>query len=345
MWRTLGHEPHKKLLAQAWRRGALAHAYLLLGIDQIGRKRLALDIAKLANCQADATAEGPCDECRPCRRIEEGVHTDVVTLARGEATPARKGRNISIEQVHRLQERALLSPYEGGAQVFIIDGAEHLSIAAANALLKTIEEPPASVKILLIASSLDPLPSTIASRCHVVNMSPATAAAVGAALAGAELDEELRRRIEALAEGRIGWALQAARDPAELQLVEQALERCRALVDGDIQIRFAVARELSDRWRKQRHGVLKELDSWLVLWRNMARLKAAGGGTDAPGGSDAPGIPPDMAHLLERFSPSAIAATWQAIADARDLLERNATPRLALEAMALKIPPAGGGAG
>jgi len=161
VWQVVGHEWAVELLKRSLTNGRVAHAYLLTGPPQIGKTTLALNFAQALNCQ---NPEGPCGECLSCRKIAHGTHPDVRVIE-------GQGGTIKIDQIRALQRQAALSCTEGRWKVFILRQMERATTEAANCLLKTLEEPPAHVILVLTASEADALPPTIVSRCQVLNWS------------------------------------------------------------------------------------------------------------------------------------------------------------------------------
>ena len=168
-WGVIGHGGAVRLLSGAMNAGRLAHAYLITGAEQVGRKTLALALARAVSCEAEF--QRPCGSCRQCDRIARGIHADVRVIERhtpirgtagGEASDEgqdERHARFSIEHIREMQRDATLNAFEGPRQVFILDGAETLrfqdgpATEAANALLKTLEEPPGDVLLVLIAPS------------------------------------------------------------------------------------------------------------------------------------------------------------------------------------------------
>ena len=135
-WPVIGHEWATELLAQAVRSGRVSHAYLFLGPDQVGKTTVAKAFARALVCErGDGGPCGESDACRSCRRTAEGRYPDVQIIA------AEKNW-IQIEQVRNLQADAAIAPLEGRRKVFVIREIERATLPAANALLKTLEEPP-----------------------------------------------------------------------------------------------------------------------------------------------------------------------------------------------------------
>ena len=155
-------------------RGRLHHALLLCGPRGAGTRELTLAVAAALNCDV-APGEG-CGTCATCERIAGGIHPDVITLAREGAAQI-----IPIETVRQGVVAAVgLPPHEARERVFVIDEATALQPAAANALLKTLEEPPARTRFILSTTAPDQLLPTIRSRCQRINLAALDAAAVRA---------------------------------------------------------------------------------------------------------------------------------------------------------------------
>ncbi len=159
----IGHSKQLEALTRALEGGKVPHAYLFTGIGGIGKKRVAINLAKALQCTA--SWERPCNHCSGCEKTESGIHPDVTLLE-------RDGNYIKIEQIRTLQKQLGYKPFEGKATVCIIDGADFLNIAAANALLKTLEEPPPATHLILVAENVRQVIPTILSRCQRLNFHP-----------------------------------------------------------------------------------------------------------------------------------------------------------------------------
>ena len=155
-----------QLLQRSIERGRLAHAYLLTGDDLDHLRAVAVTLAKTLNCARpvrrgkDAAAVDCCDRCASCGRIDAENHSDVVWVR-----PESKLRIISIEQIRELIHAVSLKPGEGGYKISVIVGADRLNVAAANAFLKTLEEPPPRSVLILLSTEPQRMLETILSRC------------------------------------------------------------------------------------------------------------------------------------------------------------------------------------
>ena len=167
-------------LLETWRslserlaNGRLAHALLLSGPAGLGKRRLAHALAAAALCQNRDTDGFACTRCRACLLLAAGTHPDRMTLSFEMRDDGKTPRTeIVIEQVRNLSERLSLSSQFGGMQVVIIDPADRMNPSAANALLKTLEEPSGSTVIILVSDQPSRLPATIRSRCQRIQINP-----------------------------------------------------------------------------------------------------------------------------------------------------------------------------
>jgi len=174
----------------------LAHAYLLVGPQDSGKTQTALGLAQLVNCEGQATK--PCGECIPCRKISSGNHPDVHVIGNDEMD------SIKIEDIRFLLGRAHLMAYEAKRKVFIIRNIELMTLEAANALLKTLEEPAANTLMILTTSVLEANLDTIKSRCHIVKFFPTSVNRISQILRDEGLKESDARFLAVYSEGCLG---------------------------------------------------------------------------------------------------------------------------------------------
>jgi DNA polymerase III subunit delta' len=157
-----------QLLQRSLARGRLGHAYLFAGDSLEELETLARALAKTLNCQnpvkTKGTATDCCDECLSCRKIENGAHADIHW-----ARPESKSRVITVEQTRELMREIQLKPTEAVHKVAIIASADRLNPQAANAFLKTLEEPPANSVLILLSTEPQRILETILSRCLRLN--------------------------------------------------------------------------------------------------------------------------------------------------------------------------------
>lgn len=336
-WPIVGHTVAVEMLARAARTGQVAHAYLFSGPEGIGRLTLARIFAQALLCEAPPE-ERPCDRCSTCQRVERGVHPDVSVISRETqaATEERgdgKHTRISIETVRNLRASISLRPMEGRWRVAIMAESDLLSRDAFDALLKTLEEPPPFVVLILIATEAEALPETIRSRCQPVPLEPLSRSAVAAALTRRGIPPEDAATIASLSRGRIGHALALAADPEALNARRQAVDAGLEMIENPLAA-IAGARRLADTYRRgQRDAVERQVDLLLGLWRDLLLL--AGGCDDAIVNADRRDR---LARLARQWTLAEIhrgvVATLQALGD----LAINAQPRLVLDHMVTQWP-------
>ncbi len=155
---VVGQEHVLDVLAAALKRDAVGHAYLFSGPRGVGKTTTARLLAMAVNCEATEPAERPCGTCESCVMVQTGRHPDVTELDAAS--------NNSVDDVRDLREKVRLASLRGGRRVWVLDEAHMLSRAAANALLKTLEEPPPGLVFVLATTEPEKLPATVLSRCQ-----------------------------------------------------------------------------------------------------------------------------------------------------------------------------------
>ena len=161
----LGNKPAQFLLNESLRRHTFHHAYIFAGKEGLGKKRLALQVAKSLNCLDPDAFPGPCERCQSCRKVDARSHPDVRVIE-----PETKV--FKIDQVRAVIQDIYYLPFEGRHRVFILEDADRMNDEAANSLLKTLEEPPEKSMLILLTSNLYILLPTIRSRAQIVKFQP-----------------------------------------------------------------------------------------------------------------------------------------------------------------------------
>ena len=228
--RTRGHAAARRAV-EAMIRGGAPHAVLLVGPAGVGKTTLALDLAAGLACTAEDPSARPCGACRGCRLVRSGGHPDLHRL--GPEGPGRQvvigGPGSKARGVRDLIAELALMPVEGGARVAVIESAQRMNEDAQAALLKTLEEPPAGVVLVLCADAEEPLLPTIRSRCARLRLGPVSSTDIASVLADHGIDDPgLAARLARIAGGRPGLALAWATDPAALRVRD---ETTRVLLD------------------------------------------------------------------------------------------------------------------
>ena len=244
---------------------------------------------------------------------------------------------ISIEQIRDAENFLSVTPVEGGWKVIVIDGAETLSAGqgeSANALLKTLEEPPERVLLLLLTTEEQAILPTIRSRCRLLALKPMPGDALAEYLAsqrGAEAEHA--RRLARLARGCPGWAITALDDPDVLETRSAELDRIADPDSVPLDQRFSYANTLANGFSRDRESVRQTLYLWQGWWRDLLLVKE--------------GVPgyvqnADRRNELETIAPSVASADivefLKRVQTTLAALDANANARLALESMMLGVP-------
>ncbi|MBI2848033.1 MAG: DNA polymerase III subunit delta' [Chloroflexi bacterium] len=331
MWNIVGQTRAVSLLQRSLEKGSLSHAYLFVGPAHVGKMTLALNLAQALNCEASAK---PCGECASCQRIAAGIHPDVQTIGlspKGGSTESQT--EISIDQIRQIQHSASLPPFEGRHRAFIIDGAEFLSIEAANCLLKTLEEPADKV-IFLLLTATSGLPSTVVSRCQRVELFPVPVAEIETALTGrVDIQPAKAALLARISHGCPGWAISAAFNGILLQQRTDYLDELTDMIDADGEERFGFASRRVAQLGQNRRLIQERLDLWVDWWRDLLLVKTGAGETVS--NIDRRDVLIDLAH---RYSLHQIRDFIENLRIAGNQLRLNANPQLVLEVLMLSLP-------
>lgn len=321
------------------------HAYLITGPSQVGKGTLARAMAAALVCTWPAGLEAnsggidpggppheaapvPCGACRACRLVARGGHTDVRAV---EADAGRRG--VTIEQIRQLEHDAGLRPYEATRKVFIVVSVEAMTEAAANALLKTLEEPPADTVLVLTADDVSQVLPTIVSRCREVPLRAVPAGEIEAALIGRGVAAEAAHVLARLAAGRPGWAIAAVEDSDRVTTHAQRIDLLETLLSLPRRQRLPAAAEMGDA-----AAVKSVLDIWLGWWRDALLVQQ--GLPDLVANA---GRVEQLRHLGAGHPPEAVWRAMTRIQETRQHVDANVNVRLAVEALLLDLPERGQG--
>jgi DNA polymerase-3 subunit delta' len=324
--RVLGH------LRAAWNADRLAHAYLFLGPEGVGRASVARALAAALNCARPGEEWDACGECPSCRRMAAGTHADFLVIA---PTSESRHPQIKIEQVREFRRLTAYPPMEGGWRVALIKPAEDMRPEAAHALLKTLEEPPARHLLILAAGSDADLFPTIVSRCQKMGFTPLpTALVVGELQARRGLSREDALFLTALSGGSLGRAL-------TLNPEEMAQERRRVL--GDLEnLAQGSATTVLD-WAKRLAKNNQELAFFILLaqmWYRDLLLLNSGAPSRLLAHQD---CLTDLEREKGRGGPKTWFAGFAALAAAHRQLQANLNPQLTLDILGFRLQRQGGG--
>lgn len=242
---------------------------------------------------------------------------------------------LKIDDVRGLQHELSLTPYQAGRRVAVLPQFEMATTEAANALLKTLEEPPSGVVLILTAASEQSLLPTITSRCEVITLRPMAVIDLAKALEARGEPEDRALSLAGQAMGRPGLALRLMADDDELQRRMLLVEDGLRLLGMNRAGRFEFAGEVNHHKEPadNRMASTQVLEAWLSLWRDV--LHRAHG---VDGQMTYPGLKLEIEKVAARMDPEQIVRVLREIEDAMQRIGGNANPLLALETVLLALP-------
>ncbi len=324
-WNFLGNEWAPDLLQGQISNGSLRHAYLFTGPDGIGRRTLALRLAQAVNCENLPSSGSYCDECRACKGIAKMQHTDLHILEVQEGD-----RQIKVGAVRELSRMLALTPYESRMQIALLIDFDQATVHAANALLKTLEEPSESVLLLLTAESAETLPATITSRCEVIRLRQMMSEKLAQDLiAHYGIETEKAQLAAQLSVGKPGSAIRLSRDEDALAQRSEWVEDALRMITASHVERFSYAEVVS----KDRNLLREILGNWLIFWRDLLikknNLNANLVNKDKQS---------DIEAVIENMKSGDIRTFVTHLQETQYSLDRNANARLAMESLLLSLP-------
>ncbi len=323
-WNLLGHEWAVDMLKQHVANQSQRHAYLITGSPGLGKRSLALAFARSLTCSAPPAPGAFCGECRNCRQMGKMQHPDL-TIIESETL----GGMLKVEQIRELRKSVLLAPYQAAYRIVLLLRFEEANASAANALLKTLEEAPTKVILLLTADNVEQLLPTIVSRCEVLRLRSLPVPRVDEFLHSKGTDAEQAALLAHLSGGRPGYALNLLEDESALEFRREKLKEFGELLSTPRVARFAYAEDLA----KNKEAFRATLMLWLSLWRDVMLQSA--GETEVVTNIDERELIESLAIQLDLASAKKqLVAAENAIGQ----LQRNVNARLLAENLLLDFP-------
>ena len=323
---VVGHFAAQELLGRAASSGQVSHAYLLTGPPQIGKTTLARTFAQLLLCEhPDRAAFTPCGTCAACRKVLHGNHPDVTLVE-----PAEGKRLLGVELVRDAIHLASQSPSEAPWRIFVLPNAERMTASTTNALLKTLEEPPPQVVMLLTSAEPETLLPTLLSRCQPVPLQPLATTEVAEALSTRwNVAPTEAHTLAALAHGRMGWAVRAHEQPELREQRARLLDQLVALSGLGRVERLKAAGELARDGDTARSA----LELWTLWWRDVTLTATGATHLTSEGHAQR-----EAERLGGALGPERTQAFLRALVAAQAALDQNANPRLTFDVLMLDLP-------
>ena len=319
-----GNTPLVEQLRRSAASGRSSHAYLFLGGAGAGKRLIANTFAKALQCEGE---KRPCDSCKSCHAFNHGNHPDVIYFQ-----PLKNGKTYTIEDVReQLLETVDLKPFQYEKKIYIIEKADTLNIQSQNALLKTLEEPPAHAVFLLRAERAEAFLPTILSRVVVMKIRPLSAETIADYLMQAGHLAEESHILSAYAQGRIGQALELVEDEGFREMRQDILGKLEVLPSMSEGDAYLLAKDLEGY-----KNDLRFLDIMELWYRDLLTAKSLR----------------EEGYLIQRDKKDAIfraakepaallAKKAAAVRTARMRLAQNANFRLTMEVMLMDLKETG----
>ena len=248
------------LLQQSLKIGKVHHAYLFSGLDGIGKKKTALELAKALNCLQPGP-EGGCDRCESCLKLDRAGHPDFIHLQ-------PEGSQIRIEQIRRLEEQISFRPYLSRHRLCLLDKASEMNLFSASAFLKTLEEPPEGNVFVLLVNDPGELLPTLVSRCLLLQFRPLPEALITRKLREQGVAEEEARSLSRLSGGSLGRAVYW--QEADFWKKPEAWIRQLELLSP---LRISPLLENIKKWVGTREAMLEELEVGRICLRDILWIR------------------------------------------------------------------------
>jgi len=327
-WDMIGHEWAVQLLRGHINNNSLRHAYLFTGPHGIGKKNLAVRFIQAINCPSENKDANPCLVCSTCKRLGRMEHPDLFPV-----TLEEDSSKIKVDQVRELIRSLSLSPYEAKRRFGILIDFETANASAQNSLLKTLEEPPGSVVLVLTAVSSVSLLETITSRCEEIKLNTVP---ISDTIQGLEnlhhIHPDQADFLAHISGGRPEIALEYHHDP-------ESLERRNNLLDDHLQMiqSNSVERFFYANLKTKDPQLIEEiLDIWISLWHDILHQSVK---------SQAPvrniDRTKDIKLINDRIDLNTARSTVDLFRRAHSLLQENANLKLTFEDLLLQLPTLG----
>ncbi|MCD6320609.1 MAG: DNA polymerase III subunit delta' [Candidatus Desulfofervidaceae bacterium] len=299
-------------LKNAIRQERLATAYLFTGIDGIGKSTVALNFAKVLNCLSLREGDA-CEKCLNCKKINAGTHPDVLFIQ-------PEGQSIKIEQIRKVQHSLSFKPASARKRVVIINDADLMTAEAANAFLKTLEEPPLNTILILIAQHKSQLLPTIISRCQVVIFRPLPLKIIQEVLEKRGIFPQKAFFLAHLAEGSLGKALAFLEREINLSLIVHWIKK-EISINSLLNSVETIAKNL-----EKNEDFLNFLEFFQGVWRDLLLFKK--GCKEFLINEN---FISEYANLAQDYTEKELQKKLKTIEEARKLLKQNVQKKLILE--------------
>lgn len=303
----------------------ISHAYLIQGEKLSGKRMIADIFARALQCECEAK---PCDQCRSCKQAMSGNHPDIIHVVH------EKPNVISVDNIRQqVNGDIAIKPYSGNYKIYVIDEAEKMNVQAQNALLKTLEEPPAYAVILLLSTKAEAMLPTILSRCVVLNTKPVPEDLIKRFLMQRIQIPDYKASISAsFARGNVGRAVELASNEVFDRMKSSVLEILKNISDMEINQIASEVKKITE----EKFDTNDYLDLCFIWYRDVLLYKACSTHGDHKHIIFKEELS-DIARAARRYSYDSLEQIIHSIDRARNRLSANVNFDLTMELMFLDM--------
>lgn len=319
----IGQEQIKEHLQNALSTGKISHAYIINGERFAGKEFIAQIFAMALQCEAEGNK--PCQECHSCKQALSANQPDIIRVVH------EKPGSIGVDDIRaQINGDIAIKPYSSPHKIYIVNEAEKMTVQAQNALLKTLEEPPAYAVILLLTTNVNSLLQTILSRCVVLNMKPVSDKLVKEYLMSEMQVPDYKAEVcVAFARGNIGKARQLAASEDFEKVKEEALSLLKYVHEMDITEMIGVIKKINE----YKFDVNDYLDILSIWYRDVLLFKATNDANHLVFREEIQNI----RRVAGRTSYEGIESVIQALSKAKSRLDANVNFDLTMELLLLEM--------
>jgi DNA polymerase-3 subunit delta' len=333
-WPVVGHSRIIDYLQSAIQKNNLSHGYFFYGVEHLGKKTVAKFFAKSISCSSFHQTEiVPCQKCTHCRSFDNNIHPDLLIIKPEiNKKTGKLKKNISIDQIRKVQEVVGLRSFLNNYKIVIIEQADKLSLGAFNSLLKILEEPPKKTIFILIANSTKDVPKTILSRCQQIKFLPVAYTAIYNFLVKEkEVSRTLAINIASMVFGKPGLINSFLEEDILKNHYNQIEENINLMNAPEYQRLLAVEKMLpkSIEAEEQKKVSASWLKTWELIIRDSLLLKINDNNSDIRYVSNL--YLEQIKNSFDRYSTVDMIKLLSTIKMSKLYLSSNISPRLVLE--------------
>jgi len=331
-WPVIGHESVIEYLQKSIINNKLSHAYLFIGSEHVGKSLVAENLICCLQCENNdkKSRDVPCQKCSACEQVKKRIHPDVYFIEKLEDK-----KNISIEQIRELEHKLSMRSFLTAYKIAVINEAEKMTIEAFNSLLKTLEEPTPKTIIIIIASKLNQIPSTILSRCQVLKFNLISNKKILNYLVKLGKSKKEAQEITSLSQGRPGLAISYIQDNVLLENYQDKIDDVLKIINGSVKEKFNIIDKIIPKRmsiNEINESLVSVIDIWSYFFRDLILIKS-----ENLNNITNIFIKNKLIILANKYKVEHLYIFLKKIDETKKLLSQNINPKLLLENLVINL--------